>query len=109
MVSLDSPDNYIWFARVVALVHALIVATTVAGGACEIEDIVHERTLRVDKRNSRSTIVWNPWIEGSPRLAEFADEDWAHMLCVESGNVGPDAVQLAPGATHTLSLRVSVA
>jgi glucose-6-phosphate 1-epimerase len=80
-----------------------------ASGACEIEDIVHGRTLRVDKRNSRSTIVWNPWIEGSQRLAEFADEDWAHMLCVESGNVGADAVQLAPGATHTLSLRVSVA
>jgi len=32
MSGVDSSDNYIWFARVLALVHALIVALTVAGG-----------------------------------------------------------------------------
>lgn len=76
--------------------------------ACEIEDIVHGRTLRIEKQDSRSTIVWNPWIEGARRFADLGAEDWAHFLCVESGNVGEDAVQLAPGATHTLRLRVSV-
>ncbi len=75
---------------------------------CEIEDIVMGRTLRIEKQSSLSTIVWNPWIEGARRFADLGEEDWAHFLCVESGNVGDDAVQLAPGATHSLKLRVSV-
>lgn len=32
MMALDASSNYMLFARVIALVHALIVATTVAGG-----------------------------------------------------------------------------
>lgn len=76
--------------------------------ACEIEDIVMGRTLRIEKEHSRSTIVWNPWMEGSKRYADLGDEDWAHFLCVESANVGEDKIQLAPGASHTLRVRVGV-
>lgn len=76
--------------------------------ACEIEDIVMGRTVRIAKEHSRSTIVWNPWMEGAKRYPDLGDEDWAHFLCVESANVGEDAIQLAPGASHTLRVRVGV-
>jgi glucose-6-phosphate 1-epimerase len=76
--------------------------------ACEIEDIVHGRTLALHKRHSRSTVVWNPWVEGAQRLSDLGDEDWAHFLCVETANIGANAVQLAAGASHTMELRVEV-
>ncbi len=76
--------------------------------SCEIEDIVHGRTLALHKRGSRSTVVWNPWMEGSKRYSDLADEDWVHFVCVETANVGANAVKLAAGASHTMNLRVEV-
>lgn len=75
---------------------------------CRLEDPVLARTLAIAKQGSRSTVVWNPWIEGSKRFSDLGDEDWAHFLCVESANVAEDAIRLAPGASHTLRLRVVV-
>lgn len=76
--------------------------------ACELEDIVHGRTLVLEKDGSRSTVVWNPWMEGGARMADLGAEDWAHFLCVETANVGPDAVRLDPGAAHTMRVRLLV-
>lgn len=57
--------------------------------------------LIVEKNNSRSTIVWNPWMEKGLGLADLG-ESWEQMVCVESANVGADSITLAPGQTHEL-------
>jgi D-hexose-6-phosphate mutarotase len=72
----------------------------------EIEDPQFGRLIRVRKSGSRSTVVWNPWIEKSLRMPDFGDDEYPHMLCVESGNVRGDAVTLAPGATSPLSVTI---
>lgn len=72
----------------------------------EIEDPALGRILRVRKSGSRSTVVWNPWIEKSRRMPDFGDGEYPHMLCVESGNVRGDAVNLAPGATSVLAVTI---
>lgn len=74
---------------------------------CLVDDPLLRRTLEVAKSGSRSTIVWNPWSEKAARLADLGDDEWLAMVCVESGNVGEDALELAPGATHVL--RVDIA
>lgn len=66
------------------------------------------RTLTVTKEGSGSTVVWNPWVDKSRAMADFGDDEWPGMLCVEAGNVGPAAVTLAPGATHRLATALSV-
>lgn len=76
------------------------------GATCTLEDPVLGRTLTVEKEGSRSTVVWNPWVEKAARLADMADDEWPAMLCVESGNVADDRVTLAPGATHTQRVRI---
>ncbi len=73
----------------------------------EILDPSLQRRVRVQKEDSQSTVVWNPWIAKAKRMPDFGDEEYQHMICVESGNIGPNSITLAPGAFHCL--RVTLA
>lgn len=75
---------------------------------CVVADPVAGRRLHVAKTGSDSTIVWNPWAELTAKLADMDPDGWQQMLCVETGNAGPNAVTLAPGQGHTLGLEISV-
>lgn len=70
--------------------------------ACVIDDPALGRRITVAKAGSRSTVVWNPWVEKARRLADFGDDEYPEMLCVETANAPGDSVELAPGASHTL-------
>ena len=73
--------------------------------ACELVDPVLGRRLAIEKQGSRTTVVWNPWSEAAARMADLGDE-WPRFACVESANTGEHAVDLAPGASHALGVRV---
>lgn len=75
----------------------------------EIVDPGLGRTIRVAKSGSRSTVVWNPWIEKSKRMPDFGDDEYPQMLCVESGNVAANKITLSPGASTALKVVVSSA
>ena len=79
-----------------------------ATGAIELEDPVLHRRTRVTKENSRTTVVWNPWVEKAHSLSDFADDEWKQMICIETSNVGPFAVDLAPGQQHKMKALVKV-
>jgi glucose-6-phosphate 1-epimerase len=66
-----------------------------------------DRMVTVARHGSSSAIVWNPWIDKAASMADFGDEEWRGMVCVETANVKADAVTLAPGAEHTMSARIS--
>jgi len=76
--------------------------------ACELIDPVLHRTIRTDKQNSATTVVWNPWQQGAAALADLGDEEWRWMTCVEASNIRLAAVTLAPGQVHTLGAVLSV-
>jgi glucose-6-phosphate 1-epimerase len=71
---------------------------------CAIEDRSLRRRIVIEKRGSRSTVVWNPWIDKARLMADFAEDEYRRMICVETANALEDVIQLAPGATHTLSM-----
>ncbi len=75
---------------------------------CHIVDEAFKRSILIEKENSLSTVVWNPWTEKSIRMPDFGDREFLKMLCVETANCGPDAVTLAPGETHTMRLQIFV-
>ncbi|WP_228346281.1 D-hexose-6-phosphate mutarotase [Venatoribacter cucullus] len=66
-----------------------------------------QRRLTLQTEGSRSAVVWNPWINKSLTLSQFAADAWQRMFCVETANAAADAVTLAPGAEHRLVLRLS--
>ena len=77
-------------------------------GQAVIVDGANARQILIDKSASRTSVVWNPWIAKSQRMADFGDEEFHRMVCVETCNVADDAVTLAPGASHTLAATISV-
>jgi len=62
------------------------------------------RTVTLQTENSRSAIVWNPWPNKTARLSQMAADDWRSFCCIESANVGDNAITLAPGQSHELTL-----
>ena len=66
------------------------------------------RTIVVEKSGSRATIVWNPWIEKSKRLADLPDDAYPHFLCIEAANAAPDVIDMPPGKEHALEQRLRV-
>lgn len=77
--------------------------------AIELEDPVLHRRTRLTKENSRTTVVWNPWVDKARSLSDFADDEWMQMICIETSNVSDFAVDLAPGQQHKMKALVRVA
>jgi len=76
-------------------------------GTVEIHDPRIGRRIRVEKQCSASTVVWNPWIAKSRQMPDFGDEEYEHMICVESGNVASNSISLPPGGRSTLTVKLS--
>lgn len=66
------------------------------------------RTIVVERENSATSVVWNPGAELAAGMADFGDDEWPGMVCVEGANALADAIELAPGAEHTLGYRLRV-
>jgi glucose-6-phosphate 1-epimerase len=77
-------------------------------GTCWLDDPVAGRTICVRKSGSSSTVVWNPWIEKSRRMPDFGDDEWPGMVCIETANVGGQAIELYPCHSHTMQLEIEV-
>ena len=75
--------------------------------ACVIEDVQKGRSIRIEKRGSQTTVVWNPWIAKSRRMPDFGNDEWTSMLCIETANAVKNAITLAPGASHTMEATIS--
>lgn len=73
----------------------------------EIEDASLGRTITVTKSGSLSTVVWNPWVAKSKAMPDFGENEFRHMVCVESGNMGKNKVALLPGQSATLAVQVA--
>jgi glucose-6-phosphate 1-epimerase len=73
-----------------------------------IADPVLQRRIRIDKRNSLTTVVWNPWESGAKALTDLGDDEWQQMLCVEACNIRGAAVTLAPGEEHRMAATIAV-
>jgi len=75
---------------------------------CTVEDPGLGRRIRVAKSGSRSTVVWNPWVDKARRMADFGDDEYRRMVCVETANAGEDAVTVPPDGEHRLAARIRV-
>lgn len=76
--------------------------------ACNIEDAACGRRIAIQKVGSRTTVVWNPWIEKTRGLADMGADEWRGMICVETANAGENAICLEPGESRRMSATLSV-
>ncbi len=52
-------------------------------------------------------VVWNPWIDKARGMADFADEEYVEMVCVEVGRVARP-LELQPGQSAAFSQTLTV-
>ena len=78
-------------------------------GAVEMRDLVLRRRIRVDKENSLTTVVWNPWADKARGMADLGDNGWTQFLCIETSDVLGSAVEVAPGQQHRMKAVIRVA
>ena len=65
-----------------------------------LRDPVARRLITIRKQGLHDIVVWNPWIEKARRLADFGDDEYPSMLCLETGAI-TKPVHLNPGARWT--------
>lgn len=53
-------------------------------------------------------VLWNPWIEKARALADFGDEEYNEMVCMEAGKI-EEPVWIEPNQCWTGSQTISVA
>ena len=73
-----------------------------------IYDPTWNRSIFIDKIGSKSTVIWNPWIDKAKSLADLDDEEYKKFVCVETANARADVHHLAPNESHTLSTQITV-
>ncbi len=64
------------------------------------------RRITLASSGSRSAVILNPWTERAKELADMADDGWQRMLCIETANVWDDLVELKPGHSSSLAVRI---
>jgi glucose-6-phosphate 1-epimerase len=85
------------------------VARTYSGSACDCEicDPGAGRKIKISKTESRTTVLWNPWIAESAKTPDLEDNAYLEMVCVETANASSDSVMVGPGKTHRMKTVIS--
>lgn len=73
-----------------------------------IDDPALRRRIVVDKSNSHTTVVWNPWAAQAAKIADMNPDAWRTMLCIESANAAENAITLRPHEAHIMETAISV-
>ncbi|WP_271409840.1 D-hexose-6-phosphate mutarotase [Pseudomonas sp. Q1-7] len=70
-------------------------------------DRAWKRRIELDIEGSSSAVVWNPWIDKSRRLSQFAEDAWQGMLCIETARVMGDMLVLKPGEEQRVVVSIT--
>jgi len=73
-----------------------------------IRDTQGGRSVVVGKVGSDATVVWNPWVDKAGGMADFGDDEWQTMVCVETCNIRDATVRLNPGESHTMTATIEL-
>ncbi len=92
--------EWIWFAGEFNRIYPSTRAT------CVISDPGWQRRIVVEKEGSDSTVVWNPAVTQTRTLPDLGMDEWPRFVCIETCNVGANAVTLPPGQRHVMQARI---
>ena len=71
-------------------------------------DPVLQRRITVDKANSHTTVIWNPWSELAAKLPDMTPTGWQAMTCIETANAAENSITLAPKEAHIMQAHILV-
>jgi glucose-6-phosphate 1-epimerase len=75
---------------------------------CAIEDHGWRRRVVIEKDGAASTVIWNPWAEKAAAMTDLGASAWREMVCVETGNIADNEIQLGADAERKMATAISV-
>ncbi|KAK6137309.1 hypothetical protein DH2020_028950 [Rehmannia glutinosa] len=75
--------------------------------AVAVFDHEKKRTFVIRKEGLPDVVVWNPWEKKSKAIADFGDDEYKHMLCVDAAAI-EKPITLKPGEEWTGRVDLSV-
>jgi D-hexose-6-phosphate mutarotase len=85
------------------VIHTRDFAEAVIG---TVRDPLLGRQLVIAKDGSQATVVWNPWIAKAKAMADFGDDEWPGMVCVETVNALDHTLTIPAGGSHHMVARI---
>lgn len=64
------------------------------------------KNIKVGKKGSKITVVWNPGAELASQMVDLGNDDYKKMVCVESANSLNDTITIQPGTSHCLGTTI---
>lgn len=72
-----------------------------------IDDVTNARTITIGDTDAAQTVIWNPGTIKAAAMGDYGDDEWTETVCVEACNVRDQAVTLAPGQSHSMSVGIT--
>lgn len=70
------------------------------------------REIVIGKEGFDDVVLWNPWVDKSTQLADFGDEEFKCMVCVEPANAAKymagESIMVKAGETWNASQTIHV-
>lgn len=118
-ISIDGLDNTLYLDKLEAYLEKRQEGDVIVNSQTDriyqdtsADILVHDgelqRIIRVGKTGSSTTVVWNPWAAVAEKMADFTDDGFQHMVCVEATNAVKDIIVLEPGDHHILGTRIAI-
>ncbi len=60
------------------------------------------RRIEIASQHCKTGVVWNPWQKTSRKMEDLGNQDYRHFVCVETGNIAFDLLQIPAGGQHEL-------
>jgi glucose-6-phosphate 1-epimerase len=73
-----------------------------------IDDESLGRKIRITSTGCSTAVVWNPWIDIARSMGDLDDNDYKHMLCVETANAGPETIDIPAGDEYRLHAEYTI-
>lgn len=67
-----------------------------------INDPMLKRRIQISSPGNETVVVWNPWIKSSKSIPDLKNQDYRHFICVETGNIAFDLINIPPDGEHSL-------
>lgn len=64
--------------------------------------------ITMESSGSRSTVVWNPFIQKAATIGDLPDDAYRDFVCIEAANAKHDVRTLLPEESHTLAMTLRV-
>jgi len=65
------------------------------------------KQVKIESKNSKTTVIWNPWAEISANSADLNDDAYKQFVCIETANAAEDVIEVLPNESFTLESEYS--